>query len=287
MDKLSDNISVGVIGLGFVGGAMLKSFLLKDSDVDGYDKYKDGGIGSFESMLTKDILFLALPTLFDEKRNAYNQDAIYEVCRKLTENNYSGIIVIKSTVEPESTNKLSSMFSSLNFIHNPEFLTARTAFEDFDTQKHIVLGKGPGLLDENCDKVIKFYQIYYPNAKISICSSIESESMKIFCNSFYASKIQLFNEYYLLCEKNGSDYKKIVNLMLQNEWINPMHTNVPGPDGSLSYGGACFPKDTRALLQYMKSMNVPHKVLENIIVERNEMRSNVQSTGQSEVQPSV
>ena len=41
-------------------------------------------------------------------------------------------------------------------------------------------------------------------------------------------------------------------MMLKNEWINPMHTNVPGSDGSLGYGGACFPKDTNALYRYME-----------------------------------
>ena len=42
MNKLGDNISVGVIGLGFVGGSMLKSFLLNNANAEGYDKYKDG-----------------------------------------------------------------------------------------------------------------------------------------------------------------------------------------------------------------------------------------------------
>ena len=60
--------------------------------------------------------------------------------------------------------------------------------------------------------------------------------------------------------------------MLKNNWINPMHTNVPGPDGLLSYGGLCFPKDTNALCSFMKKMNSPHKVLESVIIERNEMR---------------
>ena len=272
MSILSRNISVGVIGLGFVGGSMLKSFLLKKADACGYDKFKDGGIGTFESMLNKDILFLALPTLFDEERNAYNQDAIYEVCEKLEAEKFSGVVVIKSTVEPESTNKLASKFTGLTFIHNPEFLTARTAFEDFHSQKHIVLGTGPGTLEKDCDKVAAFYKNFYPDAEISRCSAMESESMKIFCNCFYASKIQVFNEYYLLCQKNGSDYKKIVGLMLKNGWVNPMHTDVPGPDGLLSYGGACFPKDTNALLQYMKNMETPHQVLENIVAEHDTMR---------------
>ena len=119
----------------------------------------------------------------------------------------------------------------------------------------------PKLL-KDCDCVSNFYKKYYPEAEISVATSMESESMKIFCNCYYASKIQIFNEYYLLCEKNGSDYKKIIGLMLKNGWINPMHTNVPGPDGSLSYG-SLLSKDTNALLQYMKNTDT-QKVLKTL-----------------------
>ena len=66
----------------------------------------------------------------------------------------------------------------------------------------------------------------------------------------------LFNEYFLLCQKNGSDFEKIKSLMLKNKWINPMHTNIPGPDGSLGYGGACFPKDVDAILK-----DIDHPIL--------------------------
>ncbi len=48
-----------------------------------------------------------------------------------------------------------------------------------------------------------------------------------------------------------------------------MHTTVPGPDGSVSYGGLCFPKDTNALLKYMQKQQTPSKVLESTIDERN------------------
>ena len=51
-----------------------------------------------------------------------------------------------------------------------------------------------------------------------------------------------------------------------------MHTTIPGPDGQVSYGGLCFPKDTNALLKYMEKVDVSHKVLEGCIRERNEMR---------------
>ena len=71
----------------------------------------------------------------------------------------------------------------------------------------------------------------------------------------------------------GCNYDNVKDLMLKNKWINPMHTNVPGPDGKLSYGGYCFPKDTNALLQHMKKMKTPCQVLESTIQERNQMRN--------------
>ena len=40
-------------------------------------------------------------------------------------------------------------------------------------------------------------------------------------------------------------------MMIGNGNINPDHTSVPGPDGNISYGGYCFPKDTNALNEYM------------------------------------
>ena len=259
---------ISIIGLGFVGGSMLKSFKIKGFQVKGYDKFKESD--SFRDCLNSEIMFLALPTIFSEETNTYDKEPMHETCKKLVENNYKGLVVIKSTVEPETTKKFSKLYN-LKFIHNPEFLTAATAFEDFHNQKHIVLGKGPNV--DNIDELVKFYKKGYPDAEISICTSTESESMKSFVNCFYAVKVQFFNELFLLCKSIDCDYDTVKDLMLKNKWINPMHTNVPGPDGKLSYGGYCFPKDTNALLQFMKTKNTNHKVLSAVIEERNEMRS--------------
>lgn len=261
----------GIIGLGFVGSSIEKSLTIKNVDLVLYDKYKNGGIGSIQNCLKADILFLALPTLYLDDLKEYDKSSLYETCDYLNKNNFSGVIILKSTVEPETVQKLEEKYK-LDFIHNPEFLTARTAFEDFHNQKHIVLGKG-----ERCDlnkyKMVEdFFKKYYPDAEISKCKSIESESMKIFVNSFYSVKIQFFNELYLLCQKNKADFNIIKDLMLKNGWINPMHTNVPGPDGNLSYGGACFPKDTSALRQYMERLNSTNKVLKATIDERLKFR---------------
>ena len=241
---------ISVFGLGFVGGSMLKSFQMKGVNAKGYDKFKDSD--SLDSCLDSDIAFLALPTLFDEETNEYDKSCIQEVCMQLSEANYKGIVVIKSTVEPGTTMWLSKQYPSLSFVHNPEFLTAATAFEDFHNQKHIVLGKPKQVDDKVYTTLTDFYAPLYPDAEFSYCSCDESESMKIFVNCFYSVKVQFFNEIYLLCEKSGFDYENVKSMMVKNGWINPMHTNVPGPDGQLSYGGYCFPKDTNALLNHMK-----------------------------------
>ncbi len=265
-------MKVGIIGLGFVGSAIYRSFDIKKIDLVSYDKFKNGGIGTFEECLSADLLFLALPTLYSHELNEYDKSSVHEICQSLHDNKYDGIVIIKSTVEPGTTDALYEQYK-LNFIHNPEFLTARTAFEDFHNQKHIVLGKNKNCSDDKCRIVGEFFNRHYPDAEVSYCSSLESESMKIFVNSYYSVKIQFFNELYLLCQNNGSDYNIIKKLMLKNGWINPMHTDVPGPDGKLSYGGACFPKDTSALNSYMEKIKSPNEVLKATISQRNKYRS--------------
>lgn len=262
-----------VIGLGFVGSALHKSFALKKvAPLGGYDRFKNGGIGSLEECMCSPIIFLCLPTLYDEIRGEYDKTAIRETLENLSKHNYSGVVVLKSTVEPGTTEDLSKTYPDLTIIHNPEFLSAATAFIDFHNQTHIVLGQGQNCSNESLKVVHDFYATYYPDAVISECKSVESESMKSFVNSFYAVKIQFFNELYLLCQNIGADFETIKRLMMKNDWINPMHTQVPGHDGKLSYGGACFPKDTNALLQCMKKNESPHQVLEGCVRERNILR---------------
>lgn len=272
-------LKISIIGLGIVGNAMYESLCLKGLKLGEnlfiYDKYKNGGMGSLAECLKSDITFLALPTVYNYQSGEYDKQPIIEICGHLETNQYGGIVVIKSTVEPETTNQLSEKFKKLEFIHNPEFLSAKSAFIDFHAQKHVVLGRGPSCSEQSVHKVKSFYETYYQtneDFEISLCDALESESMKIFVNCFYAAKIQLFTEFYSLCQKNNSDFKKITQMMLKNGWINPMHTQVPGSDGQISYGGYCFPKDTNALLKYMEKKDSCRKVMEATIVERNAMR---------------
>ena len=277
--------SIGIIGVGILGKALLETYEILNNDtnliIKSYDKYNDKYIGAskcncIEEMSDCNIIFLCLPTEFCNIKKEYDKTEIYLVCAKLEELDYSGIVILKSTVEPKTTTHLSTIYSKLNIVHNPEFLTARTATEDYKNQKHIVLGFVDKYNFEDKENIIlyldTFFKLYFPFAKISICSSDESESMKLFCNSFYATKIQFFTEIKLLCDSLGLEYNNIRSLMLNNEWINPMHTTIPGPDGNISYGGKCFPKDIEALRQVFEKMEVSHKVIDAVISENKEMR---------------
>jgi len=264
-------MKIGIAGVGCVGNALVNDFMNKGINISQYDKYKEGGIGCIEDLLHCDIIFLCLPTLYDEDIKEYNKEAVYDVCKSLSHNEYRGLVVLKSTVEPETTLGLNQKYN-LTVIHNPEFLTANTAINDFKNQDHIVIGIPSSVDISNAKQLTSFYNTYYPNASISILDSTESELMKLGVNTFYSVKIQFFNELYLLSIKLNISYENVKNTMLKNNWINPMHTDVPGPDGKLSYGGMCFPKDTNALNEFMKSHNTPNMVLNSTIDERNMIR---------------
>ena len=210
----------GIIGLGFVGNAILNCLIKKNINVTGYDKYNNKSTDILENMLNKNILFICLPTIYNFNQKTFDLNPIETTLEYLNNNKYNGIILIKSTLQIKTIENFDKKYQ-LKIIHNPEFLSAKTAEYDFLNQNHIVLGKNMFTTENDLILVTTFYNTYFPNAHISICSASESESMKLFCNNFYSVKIQFFNELYLLCQNMNIDFKIIKSLMLKNNWINP------------------------------------------------------------------
>lgn len=273
------SIKIGIMGIGVVGTAILEGLKqMGITDIVAFDKYKLEYIQSIDLILSCHMIFLSLPTPFDVSMGCFDKHEVEETLQKLNEMLYNGIVIIKSTLEPFTTDKYVEKYGrDMLILHNPEFLTARTATHDFVNQKHVIIGVSQkyilsNKIVENINFVKSFHEKYFPEAEITVCSSSESESMKLFCNSFYAVKVQFFTELYLLCKSNGTNYDVIRNMMIKNGWINDMHTHIPGPDGEISYGGMCFPKDTNALMGVMNLNNTPHSVLDGCIKERNIMR---------------
>ena len=237
-----------------------------------YDKYKrEEGYSSLASLLPTDIIYLCLPTLYDETRRTYAMDELDSTLRILADMEYSGVILVKSTVLPGYCQEKNTAYPRLTIMHNPEFLTARTAAADFKAQGHIILGYTTES-KPRAPWVESFYADLFPAATISVHSAATSALTKLAANSFYATKVQYFTELYLLCLRTGIDYETVKDLLLENGWINPMHTAVPGPDGEISFGGACLPKDISALNEYAAGLDQPHAVMAAVISERNVLR---------------
>ena len=307
--------TIGIVGLGVLGNAIYETLSTKtlcnnsslcttNVTVDIYDKYKN--IGSLDAVKSSKLLFLCLPTPYSSILSKFDIAEIEVTCEELVTMEYTGIIIIKSTLEPGTCELLNSKYKTLQIIHNPEFLTSKTAALDFANQKHIILGLTSQTRVDSILAVVKFYKEIFnailkddikqdsvhnnrpdlntisdhgekgekaEKAIISICSSLESETIKLACNTFYATKIQFFTEIKLMCDKIGIEYNNVLDKMLMNKWINPMHTEVPGHDGQISFGGACFPKDIKGLNSFMAKLGTQHGVIESVVEENNEMRT--------------
>lgn len=266
--------TIGVAGVGCVGSAAVR-FFAEDTPnkVVKYDKFKEGMNSEecFNQLLDCDFVFYCLPTLYSQDSLEYDKSAIYNVSERLDQKGYKGLVVVKSTVEPGTCEDLCKRYPNLHIVHNPEFLTARTAYEDFRNQPHVVLGKTARCDQNKFLELEKFYRTLWPEAKYSLNTSGHTECMKIMVNSFYAVKISVLNEFYGFCQKLGYDYNVVLEMMLKNGWINPMHTKI-ALDGRLGFGGMCFPKDLNSLNQCMERNGTFHAVINAACLQNTKIR---------------
>ena len=162
------------------------------------------------------------------------------------------IYIIKSTILPGSTEKLSKKYQDLQIIFSPEFLTERTAKLDMLTQSRIILGGDKELVN----KVEKFFLLRFKNKHIIKTDSRTAELIKYMNNSFFATKVSIMNEFKLLCDVIGANWEDALNGFASDGRIGDSHLNVPGHDGKLGYGGTCFPKDVTSLINFAKKNSV-------------------------------
>ena len=123
-------MKIGVIGVGVVGGACKFGFELLGHDVLVHDIALQTKI---EDVLETEIAFICVPTPMGEDGSC-DTTIVEEVVRTLSQLNYNGIVAIKSTVVPGTTEKLRTE-TGLNVCFVPEFLRERCAVTDF-TENH-------------------------------------------------------------------------------------------------------------------------------------------------------
>ena len=246
-------MKIGIIGsLGVVGQACYNG-LIKNHEVIGYDlKNKDlfkNSEKNYQELLKTEMVFICLQT----PTNLNGQDLGYveRSLKKLVNHGYKGIVVIKSTIIPGTIDKFKKRFD-LNFVHNPEFLSADTANDDFENQKEIIIG---GYDDDSIQKVFDVHKSIGVT-KAHVGTPIQSELIKYIHNVFLTVKVGIMNEFYDICIANNCEFQPLVNAAADvTGWINKRHIKVPCK-GKLGYGGDCFPKDIGALYEVYKHLNL-------------------------------
>ena len=242
-----NNINVGVIGNGVVGEAISFAFS-SVANMYIYDTDSSRCLNDIESVHKCDFVFVCVPTpMFQDG----SQDLSYveSAFEKATDR---PIYILKSTVLPGTTKKLSEQYPNFKIIFSPEFLTERTAKLDMLTQSRIVLG-GELLLT---DKAKTLFNKRFKIKNIIQTDSKTAELIKYMNNTFFATKVSIMNEFKLLCDKIGGNWEDALKGFVSDGRIGDSHLNVPGHDGKLGYGGTCFPKDVNALISFSKKHNI-------------------------------
>lgn len=284
---------IGIIGMGFVGKAIYSAFKMTDKyDVHGFDIDLNKSVSSFHDAVNSDFVFLCLPSPAREDGSCDTSfihnfmDRYFEFMTNSSDyiRNDERVFIIKSTIPVGATweiqqrsNRISENWSKdrMNFVHSPEFLSAKTALHDFLTATRHIVGDPYGAFKDYSlgERVAKLYKERFPNSKIMVMKSDESEFVKYLCNCFFATKISFMNEMYEFAKNSHLDWQTCLDGFLSSGWVSPMHTQVPGPDGKFGYGGACFPKDMKSMLYQMKQKDLVRATLEGAILTNEDVRN--------------
>ena len=133
-------MNIGIIGQGFVGNAVYQKF--KDYyDINTYDLDESKCNSSEQQTLDNTIVFVCLPTPMNEDGSC-NISIVESAVKRCFEFGVTKMVVIKSTIPPNTTKLLNDTYPSLQIVFNPEFLTERNAVKDYENQNRIILG-GP------------------------------------------------------------------------------------------------------------------------------------------------
>jgi UDPglucose 6-dehydrogenase len=179
------------------------------------------------------------------------------------------IVVTKSTVPVGTNEKIRTWIKQhlkkdigFHIVSNPEFLREGSAIYDTFHGDRIVIGAD----DEWAASVIE--EINKPFGIPIFHTDIHSaEMIKYASNAFLATKISFINEIANICEKVGANVEDVAYGMGLDTRIGPQFLRA-----GIGYGGSCFPKDTKALVQIAGDVDHQFELLEAVIKVNNKQQ---------------
>jgi UDPglucose 6-dehydrogenase len=172
------------------------------------------------------------------------------------------VVVTKSTVPVGTYQRITDIIRAetdveFDYVSNPEFLREGTAIGDFMKPDRIILGSRSARAQKT------MHNLYAPyvrrDDRVIIMDPASAELTKYACNAMLAARISFMNDLSRLCHEVGADVTLLRHGMGTDKRI--------GPDflyASLGYGGSCFPKDIRALIQMGQEVNTSLGVVQAV-----------------------
>lgn len=291
---------VGVFGLGKLGSPMLAVFAAAGHDVLGCDLIRsnvdsvnafkapvqepglqdmlDHAKGHYSATLDADavarwanLIFIVVPTPSMED-DTFTPKYVVEVCNAIGPAigdcpDYKTVVVV-STVMPgtmqsaiiPALESASRNQCGLHFgvAYNPEFIALGSVIENMLHPDFVLIGcqNDVSLVD-----IINFYKSVYsahgvPIAPFQVARYVDAEIAKLALNCYVTTKISYANEIAGLCECiRGADAANVLRIVGADSRVGKKYLTP-----ATSFGGPCFPRDSRAMAALGKSVRYPLQI---------------------------